>query len=424
MLLQEWPENVIGVVGEFNSDEEAAETIEKVWSAAGGTVHHVCNSLGFGSTDKTYSESNFDYMKEAVDTHASARLRAHPLCAAKLLNVEGASLTTLSGAFAHGTHTFDGGSGLWRAGVTGALYVQSNYAVAAEVRDKKGQLRSSAAVVHILVSKNGETQQQFGMPAEADSSIHLGKAFVGIALDSSAPNGHCYELTNFDVVDSFVSNVYEGRSGKNVMILGASGMVGSRLAAEATERGHNVTAVSRKGDVSVDANDSAALEKVLREKATDVLVVALGPIRGADGAHDPSAHPALKDTYASIIGAVRAVGASVKVFFVGGAGSLIVSPEAGMVQDQEWFPKNIYPEANAHTEGLAFLKTVTDVTWTYMSPPPYIQPGKRTTRVVVAEGDGMVGQSVSAEDYAIAAFDEVDNGFAHAGKRLAVATPL
>ena len=108
------------MVGEFNTNEEAAATIEKVWSAANGTVHHVCNSLGFGAVGKPYSETTFDDLSAGLSTHSGARLRAHPLCVAKLLNVEGSSLTTLSGAFAYGTHTFDGGSGLWGAGIGGA----------------------------------------------------------------------------------------------------------------------------------------------------------------------------------------------------------------------------------------------------------------------------------------------------------------
>jgi hypothetical protein len=271
---QEWPETVIGVVGEFNSNEEAAATIEKVWTAAGGTVHHVCNSLGFGAVAGPYSESTYDDMLESATTHSGARLRAHPLCAAKLLNVEGASLTTLSGAFAHGTHTFDGGSGFWGAAVGGALYMQSNFAVAAEVRDKKAELRSSAAVVHILVSKNGETAQQFGMPADADSSIHLGKSFVAIALDAGAANGHCYELTDWGVCDAFVNRIFHPEAqaavpppppapkaeppaplqvlgpqglldGKTCVVLGGTGNVGAGVAYAYAQEGATVVITGR-----------------------------------------------------------------------------------------------------------------------------------------------------------------------------------
>merc|ERR1712216_566554 len=158
---------------------------------------------------------------------------------------------------------------------------------------------------------------------------------------------------------------------QNLLILGSTGMVGSRLTTEAKPRGHKVTPVSRKGDVSVDANDAAALEAVLKEKQTNVLVVAVGPIRP-----DPAAGPALKDTYESIITAARAVG-EISVFFVGGAGSLQAGDQ-GMVVDQPWFPEHVKPEAMGHADGLAYLNTVEDVKWSYLSPPPMIQPGKKT----------------------------------------------
>ena len=91
-----------------------------------------------------------------------------------------------------------------------------------------------------------------------------------------------------------------------------------------------------------------------------------------------------------------------------------------MAEEQPWFPAHVKPEADAHTEGLAFLKTVEDVKWSYLSPPPMIQPGERTGNFNTVEGDNMIGQSVSAEDYAIAAVDEIDNP-AHLRKRFAIA---
>ena len=217
--------------------------------------------------------------------------------------------------------------------------------------------------------------------------------------------------------------VFPALNCKNVMVLGASGMVGSRITAEAKTRGHVVTCVSRSGagqgpapapsGITVDANDASALEAALKEKNIDTLVIAMGPNR-----KDPS-YPALKETYASIMTAARAYGDKLHVFCVGGAGSLIVDG-GKMVVEQPWFPEHVKPEADAHTEGLAFLKTVEDVKWSYLSPPPMIQPGERTGQFNIAEGDNMIGQSISAEDYAIAAVDEIDNP-AHLRKRFAIA---
>ena len=174
-----WPTSVSGLALDFSTDEIAAASIEAVWSAAGGDVDHVCNSIGFGATTPAFTECKVDDITAFLSEHQYPRIRASKLVGAKLMHVEGSTLVNLSGAFAVlGTHIFDGGSGLWMNGLGGAAYMHSMYALSSEVRDKKGKLRCSTAVVHMLVSKNGELQQQFGMPAEADSSIHLGKVRI------------------------------------------------------------------------------------------------------------------------------------------------------------------------------------------------------------------------------------------------------
>jgi len=210
---------------------------------------------------------------------------------------------------------------------------------------------------------------------------------------------------------------------KNVMVLGASGMVGSRITAEAKLRGHVVTCVSRSGagqgpapappGISVDANDAAALEVALKEKAIDTLVIAMGPNR-----KDPS-YPALKETYASVVAAARAYSDKLHLFCVGGAGCLVVDGDK-MVMEQAWFPEEIKAEAAAHLEALTFLNTVEDIKWSYLSPAPMIQPGERTGEFNIGQGDAMIGQSISAEDYAIAAVNEIDSP-THLNKRFAVA---
>ena len=53
-------------------------------------------------------------------------------------------------------------------------------------------------------------------------------------------------------------------------------------------------------------------------------------------------------------------------------------------------------------------------------PAPMIQPGERTGEFNIGQGDAMIGQSISAEDYAIAAVNEIDSP-THLNKRFAVA---
>ena len=186
---------------------------------------------------------------------------------------------------------------------------------------------------------------------------------------------------------------------RNVLVLGASGMAGQRLAQEARMRGHKVTCASRSGDVQVDANDTTNLADAFKQASTDVALVALGPSRT-----DASAAP-LVETYKSIVAAAR--DSNTRLFFVGGAGSLRVEEGGPMLLDTPTFPEFVKNEAKQHADALEFLQTVDDVLWTYLSPPPQFSPGSRTKTFKLGK-DVIIGGSISAEDYAFAALDEVE----------------
>jgi uncharacterized protein len=190
---------------------------------------------------------------------------------------------------------------------------------------------------------------------------------------------------------------------KKILVLGASGMVGSRVVHEAKLRGHQVTSASRKNGVRVDANDVGGLEKVL--SAHDALLVSMGPSRKNDGS------PRLVLTYHAIIEACKRTGT--RVVFVGGAGSSEAS-EGVLVVDTPGFPDFIKDEAMQHVEALKFLQTLDDtVTWTTVSPPAQISPGKRTGKYR-AGVDNLIStdgvSKISAEDFAIAMLDALDKG--------------
>ena len=204
---------------------------------------------------------------------------------------------------------------------------------------------------------------------------------------------------------------------QRLLILGGTGMVGSRLAAEARTRGHNVTIGSRRaqedqeGMVKVDASSSTDLEGVLGSSAGyNAVLVALGPSRT-----NPDAAP-LIDVYKSIISACRTTGT--RVFFVGGAGSL-QTQDGGLQMNAPGFPDFVKPEAQAHADALDWLRTVDDVDWTSLAPPPMIQPGTRTGKYKLGQ-DTIIGFTISAEDYAVAALDEID-AKKHIKARFAVA---
>ena len=202
-----------------------------------------------------------------------------------------------------------------------------------------------------------------------------------------------------------------------IAVIGGTGMVGSRIVAEAAARGHQVTAVSRKGDaphsdnvtpLAVDASDIGALQKLATEN--DVIVSAIGPSREPGG--NPSA---FADTLVKLATAV----ASSRLIVVGGAGSLFVAPGRRLVDTPD-FPEIYKAEALAGADAFAALKALPNAgEWTYLSPAPVIAPGIRTGEYVVAD-DTIAGDTISAEDYAVALVDEIENP-AHTGRRFTVA---
>ena len=198
----------------------------------------------------------------------------------------------------------------------------------------------------------------------------------------------------------------------HIALFGASGMMGSRITAEAVRRGHQVTAVTRAGEqidgATAVAGDASSPESVAEvSKGHDVIVCAVGPNRAGpdDGA------------YARTLGAlIKGVG-STRLFVVGGAGSLIV--DGTRLLDQPWFPEDYKPEGLAHAAGLETLRA-SQADWTYLSPAPMVGPGERTGSYRSGT-DSPVGDSISAEDYAIAVLDELENP-QHRRARFTVAT--
>jgi uncharacterized protein len=221
-----------------------------------------------------------------------------------------------------------------------------------------------------------------------------------------------------------------------ILVYGASGRVGSRVVIEALDRGHIVTAVSRDpsritveherlvavaGDI-LDPNSVAAL---LSDQ--DVVVVS---VRGsADDSKD--ADKALQRVAVEIVtNVIRETGdAAPRLIHVGGAGSLEVKPGVTYADTIGGFKKMLIPagvrqEIQGQVLTLEYLRTVEDVSWTYISPAKKFEPGERTGMFRVG-GDQMLtdakGKSkISMEDFAVALVDEIENA-EHVQERMSVA---
>jgi uncharacterized protein len=199
-----------------------------------------------------------------------------------------------------------------------------------------------------------------------------------------------------------------------IAIYGASGMIGSRVAAEALARGHEVTGITRSGGalpagahaVSGSAGDADLAKRIAAE--ADGVVAAIGPSRTGG---DRREYLAQLHTLVETLGGARLIA-------VGGAGSLLVG--GGRLVDQPGFPEIYRAESLIGAEALEYLRGLGDGTdWTYFSPAPVIQPGERTGAYRSA-GDSPAGDSISAEDYAVALVDEIERP-AHRRERFTAA---
>jgi uncharacterized protein len=209
------------------------------------------------------------------------------------------------------------------------------------------------------------------------------------------------------------------------VVLGATGMAGSRIAAEAVRRGDEVVAVSRSGAAPVDsplltpvAADAGSVKEIAEVvKGADVVASALAPAR--DGSDPRGPFTALYD---AVLDGVRAGGVH-RMVVVGGAGSLQVDKNT-LLKDTPAVPEPVKPEAQALIDVLAKLREVDDLEWTYITPAAAFTPGERTGNFRIG-GDAVLTDSegnsrISAEDYAIAFVDEMENA-EHPNTRICVA---
>tara|TARA_R110002012_G_scaffold62590_1_gene164634 strand:- start:14282 stop:14893 length:612 start_codon:yes stop_codon:yes gene_type:complete len=189
----------------------------------------------------------------------------------------------------------------------------------------------------------------------------------------------------------------------HVALIGASGNAGSRLLAELSERGHQVTAIARNVDKiatlpgvtakQADAGDQASLANLL--KGHDAVISAVN---------------FKTNDVKKLVGAVRDAGVT-RYLLIGGAGSLEVAPGEKLI-DQPDFPEAYQPEARAGGEFLDFLRGVEDLDWTFLSPSAEFGPGERTGQFRLGQDQLLThdgGSSISFEDYAVAMVDELEN---------------
>ncbi len=190
-------------------------------------------------------------------------------------------------------------------------------------------------------------------------------------------------------------------------MIGASGMVGSRLVDEASSRGHFVIGMARDAGriaqrgavwpVAGDVTDSEPLQTLAR--GAEVIVGAVSP----RGRGDPIAQA---QRYARAL-AATATAAGVRLLMVGGAGSLRLPNGKMLVEtlpDDMLEPRAMVAARNAVAESHA--------DWTYFSPALHFDPGERSGNYRLGTTDLLFDANgecrISVEDYCAAMVDEIE----------------
>lgn len=199
-----------------------------------------------------------------------------------------------------------------------------------------------------------------------------------------------------------------------IAVYGATGMIGSRVVAEALSRGHEVTGISRSGGdlpegvraLQGDAGDAGLAKRTAAE--ADAVVSAIGPSRtGGD-----------RREYLTQVRTLAEAAGSARLLVVGGAGSLLIDGQR--LVDSPGFPEEYKAEALIAAEALEYLRELGDASdWTYISPSPVIHPGTRTGSYKTGT-DSPAGEAISAEDFAVALLDEIEKP-AHRRRRFTAA---
>ncbi|GAA2178840.1 NAD(P)H-binding protein [Leucobacter tardus] len=200
-----------------------------------------------------------------------------------------------------------------------------------------------------------------------------------------------------------------------ITVLGGTGYAGRNIVRVAAERGHSVTAYSRRAPESPivgveyrtgDVQDASVIRAAVAD--TDVVVSTLSPRGELEGTGK------LRAIEQQI--AAEAERAGVRFGVVGGAGSLVVAEGGPRVADTPDFPDAIKPEAAELAAVLEdLLASSTELDWFYVSPAGGFgewAPGEATGTYRIGGDVLLVDESgesqISGADFADAFVTEIE----------------
>ena len=206
----------------------------------------------------------------------------------------------------------------------------------------------------------------------------------------------------------------------NVLLIGATGFVGSAVLNELVSRGHKVTAVARNtekvaksGLVDAVKEDVANVDAIAKlAEGKDAIISAYNP-----GWTNPDIATLISENYPKILSAAKKSGVE-RLLIVGGAGTLFCAPGLRVV-DSGAIPEEIM--GGVRPLGDFYLNTLmneNDINWVFFSPAGvFDQQGKKTGNYRLGKDDLIVdaeGNShISVQDYADAMVNELEKPAHH-----------
>ena len=218
----------------------------------------------------------------------------------------------------------------------------------------------------------------------------------------------------------------------NILVYGASGEVGSHIVTEALERGHRVTAVSRDPSRITlrhdnlqaragDLLDAESIDSLLA--GHDVVVISVRGVIGEKVGRNALQRIAVEN----VVDGIRRQSRNLpRLIHIGGSGTLEIRP--GVLYADAipniFIKKRLEAEIEGQILALEYLRGVSDVAWSYVTPPKRFTNGERTGEYRTG-GDQVLknkrGRSrISRADFAVAVIDEIESA-AHSRRRFTVA---